>query len=276
MAIVKVNFFSESLLRMVNLMCVVPIDKREMDGECLRPADKPLKTLYLLHGIYGGEYDWLTSTRIFKWAKDRNLAVILPAGENSFYSDAEETHNYFGKFVGDELVRFTRSLFHLSDKREDTFIGGLSMGAAGAFYTAFRNPDTFGYVGALSTAFLGENYPEKEDPAMYLLGDPRYCEAIFGKKENYKGSGMDPYKLAADLKASGKEFPQIFMAAGEDDPIKKQSIDFDAYLENELKVPVKFSIDKGAHDWAFWDRNLYRMLEWLPVEQHPAKKIYDF
>lgn len=33
MAIVKVNFFSESLKRMVNFMAVIPIDKQEMDGE---------------------------------------------------------------------------------------------------------------------------------------------------------------------------------------------------------------------------------------------------
>ena len=69
MAIVKVNFFSESLLRMVNLMCVIPVDKREMDGEGLRPIDKPMKTLYLMHGIYGGEYDWITRrTETWRWS----------------------------------------------------------------------------------------------------------------------------------------------------------------------------------------------------------------
>ena len=275
MAIVKVNFFSETLLRMVNIMCVIPIDKREMDGEGLRPADKPLKTLYLMHGIYGGEYDWLTSTRIFKWAKDRNLAVILPAGENSFYSDQPKEHEYYGKFVGDELVRFTRTMFRLSDRREDTFIGGLSMGAMGAFYTAFRYPETFGYVGALSTALLGESYPKGEDPAMYLLSSRAYFESVFGPEEKYRGSGVDPYKLASDLKASGRPFPKIYMAIGEDDPLLESNLKYQAFLK-ELDAPIEFHTDKGAHDWAFWDRNLYRILEWLPVEQKPAKKIYDF
>ena len=275
MAIVKVNFFSEALLRMVNLMCFIPVDKREMDGEGLRSKDKPMKTLYLLHGIYGGEYDWITSTRLFKWAKDRNLAVILPAGENSFYSDQAATHNYYGKFVGEELVNFTRTMFRLSEKREDTFIGGLSMGAMGAFYTAFRYPETFGYVGALSTAFLGENFPPDDNPAMYLLSNRTYFEQIFGKEADYRGSGMDPYKLAADLKASGKEFPKIYMAIGENDPLLDGNLKFRDYLE-ELKAPMEFHLDHGAHDWAFWDRNLYRILEWLPVERKPAVKIYDF
>lgn len=275
MAIVKVNFFSESLLRMVNLMCVIPIDKREMDGEGLREIDKPMKTLYLMHGIYGGEYDWITSTRLFKWAKDRNLAVILPAGENSFYSDHEATHNYFGRFIGEELVKFTRTMFRLSDRREDTFVGGLSMGAMGAFYTALRYPDTFGYVGALSTALLAEDYPKCDDPSMYLLSNRTYFDAVFGKEDQYRGSDMDPYKLAADLKASGKTFPQIYMAIGEDDPLLPGNLKYQKYLE-ELGAPLEFRIDKGAHDWAFWDRNLYRLLEWLPVERKPAVKIYDF
>lgn len=226
MAIVKVNFFSESLLRMVNLMCVIPIDKREMDGEGLREKDRPLKTLYLMHGIYGGEYDWITSTRLFKWAKDRNLAVILPAGENSFYSDQEAAHNYYGRFIGQELVNFTRTMFRLSDRREDTFVGGLSMGAMGAFYAALRYPETFGYVGALSTALLGEQYPKGEDPAMYLLSSRSYFETVFGKEEAYRGGGMDPYKLAADLKASGKPFPKIYMVIGENDPLLPANLDY--------------------------------------------------
>ena len=247
MAIVKVNFFSESLLRMVNLMCVIPIDKREMDGEGLREIDKPLKTLYLMHGIYGGEYDWLTSTRLFKWAKDRNLAVILPAGENSFYSDQAATHNYFGRFIGEELVQFTRTMFRLSDRREDTFVGGLSMGAMGAFYAALRYPDTFGYVGALSTALLSENFPKEDDPSMYLLSNRTYFEAVFGKEELYRGSGMDPYKLASDLKASGKPFPKIYMAIGENDPLLPGNLQYQKYLE-ELGAPLEFHVDQGAHD----------------------------
>lgn len=275
MAMVNVNFFSESLLRMVNIVCVIPIDKREMDGEGLRSRNSPMKTLYLMHGIYGGEYDWLMCTRLYKWAKDRNLAVILPAGENSFYSDQAALHNYYQRFFGEELVRFTRTMFCLSEKKGDTFIGGLSMGAMGALYTAFRYPDTFGYVGALSTAFLGEEYPEDNDPAMYLLSDRSYFEAIFGKKEQYRGSHMDPYKTADTLKKSGKDFPKIFMRVGEEDPLLNGSLKYKRYLEH-LGAPVDFSVDKGAHDWDFWDRNLYYFLEWLPVERKPEKKTYDF
>ena len=110
---------------------------------------------------------------------------------------------------------------------------------------------------------------------MYLLSNRTYFEAVFGKEELYRGSGMDPYKLASDLKASGKPFPKIYMAIGENDPLLPGNLQYQKYLE-ELGAPLEFHVDQGAHDWAFWDRNLYRLLEWLPVERKPAVKIYDF
>ena len=100
-------------------------------------------------------------------------------------------------------------------------------------------------------------------------------KVVFGKETEYRGSGVDPYKLATDLAESGKPFPKIYMAIGEDDPLLNLNLAFDKHLE-EIGAPVEFHTDAGAHDWAFWDRNLYRLLEWLPVEQKPAKKIYDF
>lgn len=275
MSIVNVNFFSESLMRMVNFVAVIPIDKRSVDREQLRSKDKPLKTLYLLHGIYGGEWDWITTTRIKKWAMDRNLAVIMPAGENGFYNNHEAMHTYYGSYVGEELVRFTRTMFRLSEEREDTFIAGLSMGGLGAVCSGFRYPDTFGYVGSLSTALLADDYPETDSDEMGLLSSRTFMETVFGHEKMFKGGDNDYYKLAADLAASDKPVPRIFMACGADDPLLQVNRGYSGYLK-KLGFQVDYKEDKGAHDWAFWDRNLYRFIEWLPVEKHPAKKIYDF
>ena len=266
MALVKVNFFSESLLRMVNFTAVIPIDKRKMDGEGLRSKDAPLKTLYLFHGIYGGEYDWLTGTRIFKWAKDRNLAVIMPAGENSFYNN--NLYNHYADYVGRELVDFTRTMFRLSGKREDTYVGGLSMGGLGAFYTAFRYPETFGCVGALSTAAIADEYPQGEGDPSGLLASRSYYQNVFGRKEDFTGSQADYYRAAHDCVKSGKPLPKIFMAVGRDDPLLAASRRYHEFLVQE-EIPVDYAEDEGAHEWMFWDRNLLRFLDWLPVERRP-------
>ncbi|MFR6273864.1 MAG: hypothetical protein ACLUL2_10230 [Blautia sp.] len=52
--------------------------------------------------------------------------------------DHPEAANNYGKFVGKELVEMTRKMFPLSRKREDTFIGGLSTGGAGALLSGLK------------------------------------------------------------------------------------------------------------------------------------------
>ena len=149
------------------------------------------------------------------------------------------------------------------------------MGAMGAFYSAFRYPDTFGYVGALSTATIADAFPQGEGNLTGLLDRRSYYETVFGSEEAFKGSGMDHYQAARDFAETGKAMPEIFMAIGKDDPLLEGNRSYHEFLVKQ-GFPVDYREDEGAHDWAFWDRNLYRFLEWLPVERRPAKKIYDF
>ena len=88
MALIRINFMAASLHRTVPLMVCLPTDKLVPDEQGVpRPIQGPFATLYLLHGILGSEVDWISGTRIQRWADERNLAVVMPAGENSFYTD---------------------------------------------------------------------------------------------------------------------------------------------------------------------------------------------
>lgn len=78
--------------------------------------------------------------------------MVMPSGDNAFYVDQPKGHNNYGEYIGQELVRLTRKMFPLSRKREDTFIGGLSMGGYGALRNGLKYSDTFGAVIALSGA----------------------------------------------------------------------------------------------------------------------------
>lgn len=108
MALLKVSFVSETLHRTVPLVVILPTDKIYKANQPKRPADKPYKTLYLLHGVLGNEEDWLTGTRIQRWAEANDLAVVMPAGENSFYVDNTFTGRAYSRFIAQELVEFTR------------------------------------------------------------------------------------------------------------------------------------------------------------------------
>ena len=81
MAIIEVNFISKCLMRVVTFNAIIPVDKFGPQAE--NAEQKPLKTLYLLHGIFGNYTDWVNGTRIQAWAEANDLAVIMPSGETA-------------------------------------------------------------------------------------------------------------------------------------------------------------------------------------------------
>ena len=79
MAYIQVNLISKSLMRSVNVNVILPTDKIPVPGAPVR-EDKPYKTLYLLHGIFGSQVDWINGTKLQRWAEENDLAVVMPAG----------------------------------------------------------------------------------------------------------------------------------------------------------------------------------------------------
>ena len=59
MALVQVNFISQSLKRTVSMNVILPVDKFLFKGNC-QPV-KEYETLYLLHGLLGNYTDCNTN-----------------------------------------------------------------------------------------------------------------------------------------------------------------------------------------------------------------------
>lgn len=83
------------------------------------------------------------------------------------------------RYVGEELPAFTRRLFPLSSRREDTFIAGLSMGGYGALNAGLTYPETFGKVAALSAAL--RPWKRMDKPQGGCVQRPAYARALFGQ-----------------------------------------------------------------------------------------------
>ncbi len=264
MAHLTCNFFSKSLMRTVDITVILPTDKFVFTDPNYEPP-KTFKTLYLLHGIFGSTSDWINGTRIEAWANEKDLAVVMPSGENKFYVDNPHSNDNFGKFIGEELVEFTRKTFPLSKKREDTFIGGLSMGGYGALRNGLKYHETFGSIVALSSGLiLDAVYNSKyDDPNP--IGNRYYYESIFGDIEQLKGSDMDYYHLIDSI--DSEDMPELFLACGtEDELLFEQNEELHAYLEKK-KIKHEYQTGPGGHDWVFWDTYIYKALEWLPLNE---------
>lgn len=262
MALIRADFFSASLMRNITIHAVIPSDKITDPKKGIER--KTFKTLYLLNGLMGNDADWVTATRIERWAKDKDLAVIMPAGENRFYVDQDIPGQKYGTFVGKELVEHTRALFPISDKREDTFIAGLSMGGYGATINGLRFSDTFSHVAALSAAYIMDRVEHSVYNAPWITEDRAYFEHIFGDISNLRGSEKDYEALVVKLKEEKKDIPKFYIAIGMDDDLLEVNRSYHKYLQAQ-GVDVTYVEAPGAHEWDFWDSQIRKVLEWLPL-----------
>jgi S-formylglutathione hydrolase FrmB len=253
MALIQFTYVSSALLRSVPVQVILPVDKLGPAGRYL-PVKK-YKTLYLLHGLLGSHVDWVSGTRIQRWAEERDLAVVMPSGENSFYLDRPGFHTDYGRFIGEELVAMTRRMFPLSDRKEDTFIGGLSMGGFGAMRNGLKYHDTFSRIIALSPALqMFEGGPE---PFVGLLGKgPDQWEEV-------KNSDVNPRCLLGQL---GAEKPEVYLACGDKDDLLPGARLYRELLEN-AGVKCRYTEDAGGHEWDYWDRHIKAALDWLPLDK---------
>lgn len=268
MALIQMTIMSQSLMRTVPVTVILPADKLAFPGMPPR-EEKPFKTLYLLHGVFGSHNDWLTGTCVQRWAEDHDLAVVMPAGENMFYVDQEKAHNLYGEFIGKELVELTRKMFPLSRKREDTFIGGLSMGGYGALRNGLKYHETFGCIAGLSSALIQDGVEKRTDDVPFFLESRAFAESFFGDLDKVANSDKDPKWLAKKLAESGAEKPQVYLACGLSDSLLPKSQEFRDLLKG-LNYEVTYVEAPGAHEWDFWNSQIKKVIEWLPLDDTEA------
>ena len=265
MAILQVTAFSKCLMRNVPLTVVLPVDRMVASPRTEYP------TLYLLHGIFGNTLDFLNGTRIGRWAMERELCVVMPSGENSFYLNDPDQFALWSDFVGKELVELTRRMFPLSHRREDTFLGGVSMGGYGALYNGLQFRDTFSWILALSAPIRLEDLRDRATDNAFILTNRRYAQRCFGDLQTAPERDVNPLFLVERLWKEGAQLPQIYLACGDRDELLPGSKRLAALLER-LEIPHIFEILPGAHEWDFWDEALLRALGLLPIGRRKWKK----
>lgn len=262
MAVGIFDFFSECLRRCVTFKIILPNDVPE-EWKAENPhLQRPAKTLMLLHGYSGSCTDWMNSSLIVDLANQYNLAVICPAGENSFYLDGKETGRKYGTYVGEELIRYARKTFGLSEKMEDTFIGGLSMGGFGAIHTGLQFNHTFSKVFALSSALITHNV-EKMTPGFDDgIANYDYYKLMFGEPSELHASANNPEELVRRLLQTGDRIPDIYMACGTEDFLLEENHIFRDFLQ-EHGVALTYRESSGIHDFVFWNQYLEPAILWM-------------
>ena len=145
----RCDFFSEALSLSTSMTVLLPQRTTTQIGMEGHASDGPPPVLYLLHGLSDDDTIWLRRTSIERYAAPLGLAVVMPQVHRSFYTDQAYGGRYW-TFLTEELPELVGSLFRVSDRREDTFVAGLSMGGYGALKWALRHPERFAAAASLS------------------------------------------------------------------------------------------------------------------------------
>jgi len=253
MALINCDFFAESLSLSTSMTVILPQQTRSqigMTGSAAGPAGAPV--LYLLHGLSDDHTIWLRRTSIERYVAPLGLAVVMPAVNRSFYAD--EAHgNAYWTFLSEELPELVASFFHVSTRRADTFVAGLSMGGYGALKWALRQPERFAAAASLSGALDVVALAERDQG-----GDP-LLRTVFGGPP---GPGDD---LLALLRATPPgELPPLHVSCGTEDFLYEDNRTF---LRAAADAGVGCTVDfrPAEHEWGFWDEEIRTVLDWLPL-----------
>ena len=245
-----IKTFSDQLYRPIEFEVMMPdVHTIELPWAQKRETDRPDKTIFLFHGFSGNAGLFIPEYLIEK----HNIAVVMPSVENSFYLDAEATGRKFCTFVGEELPAFMRRTFGLCSSKDDTYVLGLSMGGFGALHTGLRYPDTFGKIGAMSSALIHHEVAGMKEGTGNAVANYAYYREVFGEPSKLLGSENDPEELVKRLINDGRELPEIFMACGTEDFLLEENRAFHRFLENG-GVQHTYVEDEGNHDPRFWSK----------------------
>ncbi len=248
MAFFDCHFFSESLALAVGAHVLVP-----------QPAPRECATLWLLHGLSDDHTIWMRRTNIERYAAARNLAVVMPAVGRSFYQDMACGPRYW-TFLSEELPALMRGFFPLSAARERNFAAGLSMGGYGALRLALGCPGKFAAGASMSGAldYAGRLRTAGKTGSRISLAE---WQGIAGADLRMR-EDSDLHALARRVPAA--ERPALWLDCGVDDELLGNSREFHAHLD-ALGYAHHYEERPGAHEWGYWDAQIQRVIDWLPL-----------
>lgn len=282
MALFHLEIESEYLGANTDVHVIMPDKPRTESAKDFYGKGRKYRVLWLLHGTFGGYSDWVRKSNIELYACEKELIVVMPGIGNADYSNWDNfTLGYDAeKYITDELMPLIYGWLPASDRREDNFIAGLSMGGKGTLQFAVMYPHLFAKAAVLS--FIPSDM-EKNRESLKQLYDRKPAEVyqnqdvmhssqrqynVMHKYNSFEEYMDSSYNLWKKLKEAKKEdLPQLFFSIGTEDPLftVEMTEDFKAYLK-QLGIEAVFESGKGSHEWRVWERDIQKAIDFFGLD----------
>lgn len=277
MAVLTCSFHSEYVGYETMFTIILPQEKHIRSAASaqmqLHSFKKEYPVLFLLHDETEGREEWLHMTSLCRYAQETGIAVVLPEGHRSFYSDYAGRDGNSGEndtgiqllqkfselmyetFITEELVEYVRTMFPISSDRSKTWIGGKSMGGFGALKLGLNHPELFGSVfsisGLMDLQWGMDNLEEKKEQ----------FEAIFGGLQ-VPGCGADDFSHTAIVLAQQKKLPRLRIISNRNSLYEKSNFIFSEKVRT-ISDRITWELDEPELTWEYLDGKTKELSSWL-------------
>lgn len=279
MALLQFDFESQYLCNNTTISVILPDRPKTMDAADFYTNGQKYKVLWLLHGTFGDHSDWVRKSMIEIYAREKNLICVMPSGMNADYVSWPKFG--LGYDVESHIIKELRPMiynwFPASDKKEDNFIAGLSMGGDGAFGLAMKHPDCFGGVAVLSGVRGDVKEADWEGVSQNKMMQLSMCNPRFRNQvENAGGreafiEKQDYQRMMFELYDQGKLPPMIFGCGTKDPGYQNFCKLRDICKAKGMPVVFEEMADLG-HECRFWDPFIQVALRFFGLETDAEKK----
>ena len=251
MALIHLHFPSKALE--METACDVILPQGRSDTHA------PFPVLWLLHGMTEDHTAWQRHTGIERYLAEYGMAAVMPDAHLSCYADMAHGGKFF-TYIAEELPEAMRRFFPLSQRREDSFIAGLSMGGMGSLKIGLSHPDRYAAIGCLSAGYT--NYRPLPPAQVRMRAEVyRLAYGDGGALESESRTAEQARRIVRE----GLPAPRVYHCCGQNDILRENARQTQALFESFEGNPFDYLFEQppGIHDWAFWDAQIQRFLIYI-------------
>jgi S-formylglutathione hydrolase FrmB len=240
-----------------------PVEIRALLPHGILSGATPYRALWMLHSAMKGGEMFFENRAVLELAERENLAMMAPCLGMGYFTNS--SYEMQADFLKGEFLSAMRRSLPISEKREDNFVLGVSMGGFGAFRWALDTPGVFIAATAVSSAFdprvpMDARAMKDRKLRALILMFKNIMRTRLLSPDGEMNPDADLHTMLLACKCTGT-LPRLALYHGEQDYFALSANDeFYDFCKKE-GVGIERRTAPGSHDFAYWDRALPSAIE---------------